>query len=78
MKSKDSKIKVKLGKNSYDILIGKNIFSNHSSLMQNHFKNKHIIIITDKNVEDLHWNMLKKSLTVVSKLLIKVKKFLRF
>ena len=61
MKSKDSKINVKLGKNSYDILIGKNIFSNHSSLMQNHFKNKHLIIITDKNVKDLHWNRLKKS-----------------
>ena len=55
-------LSVELGKNSYPIFIGKNLLSNIGEKIKSFTDLNYAIIITDKNVEEIHLPIVKKSL----------------
>ena len=55
-------LNVELGKNSYPIFIGKNLLSNIGEKIKSFTDLNYAIIITDKNVEEIHLPIVKKSL----------------
>ena len=56
------KVIVKLKENSYPILIGKNIFNNIIELLKKYNLNKHLLVITDENVEKIYSLKIRKTL----------------
>ncbi|MDG1153606.1 MAG: 3-dehydroquinate synthase [Alphaproteobacteria bacterium] len=55
-------LSVELGKNSYPVFIGKNLLSNIGEKIKSFTDLNYAIIITDKNVEEIHLPIVKKSL----------------
>ena len=54
-------LNVELGKNSYPIFIGKNLLSNIGEKIKSFTDLNYAIVITDKNVEEIHLPIVKKA-----------------
>ena len=54
------KLRVGLGKNSYDILIGENFYEQFSECIKSVYNGKKLFVITDSNVDEIYKNKYEK------------------